>query len=366
MISLAMTSGDPSGIGPEIIFKLFFSFFNPKTTSEKQLAFLIRKKELSLHLIGSVLVFQDLIKQKKMKQWLKKRLGEKVNFFFSPNPKTRESTTLFLTMGDNDSLEFPFSDVDDSSWKIENRGKVNVAAGKIAKACLDKSVCLVKQGLCHGIVTAPISKESMTMVEEKFIGHTEYYAGAFSSFVSMAFLSPFFNLVLMTTHVALEDLPKQMTPKAIKRAIETGLKLRKFKGDVNKLLVLGFNPHAGENGRFGYQDELIKQIIHQIDKKGQTIEGPRPADSAFINVAKGDHQTVVACYHDQGLIPLKMLAKRQSTNVTLGLPCVRVSVDHGTAFDIANDFRAEYDSLAYAVKNAHDLVKGGAVELFFN
>ncbi len=351
MISLVLTSGDPSGIGPEIILKLLYSFLNPNTVLEKRLASLIRKKKLGLHLIGSVFVFQDLIQRKKMQNQLQKMFGRKglISFFSS------KDLTLSMSIDDNSSLTFPFSEVDNEGWTGKSKAKLNFAAGKISKACLDKSVFLVKRGLCQGIVNAPVNKEAISIIGEKFIGQTEYYAKIFGCPASMAFLSPCFDLVLMTTHVAIEDLPKQMTPEVIKQAIESALKLKKFRGDTNKLLVLGFNPHASENGQFGHQDKLIAEIIHELDREGRIVDGPLAADSAFTRVIKGDYRTVVACYHDQGLIPLKMLAKGSSVNVTLGLPYVRTSVDHGTAFDIANDFKADYNSLGYAIESAYDL-----------
>ena len=241
-----------------------------------------------------------------------------------------------------------------------SRGEVHKLSGLNAKMVLQQSVNLLKLKWISGVVTNPVNKESIALGDPNFIGHTEFYQNAFSvSEVSMCFFSPIFDLVLMSTHYAIKDLPKLVNEANIRRAIEHALELRAVRKIKEPILFIGFNPHAGENGKFGKEDLLIKKLIHEYRDKGAPIEGPYPADSGFVKVAKQENRCVISCYHDQGLVPLKMLSKGKSVNVTWGLPFVRTSIDHGTAFDIANDFKADSGSLGEAVRQAYALSTSG-------
>lgn len=355
MIYLSLTSGDPSGIGPEIILRFLVSVLNPQSDVENQVATYIQNKKLKLYLIGTAKVFEALIQDKVFNRRLEQTLCDTISLSLIDcvNQKPPSNAgQLLLSSSNYGQWRVPFIQVG-GEWREENRGKVNSNSGFLALNYLIKSIDLVKADFCHGIVTAPVNKKAISMVQEGFIGHTEYFAQAFGVKPSMCFLSPNFNLVLMSTHVAIKDVPQYINIPTIKQSIQAGFELQKMVGDRKKLLVLGLNPHAGELGLMGNEDEVIKKVIEEIDPQKKSIIGPISADSAFIDVVAGRYRTVIACYHDQGLIPLKMLAKGLSVNMTLNLPCARTSVDHGTAFDIANDFIADHQSLVYAIERAY-------------
>jgi 4-hydroxythreonine-4-phosphate dehydrogenase len=330
---ILLTSGDPAGIGPEVILKTFLALAQrPESKTEKKISLL--KNHIEWTVIGSKIVYQSLIKKLKMACSFDKT-----------------GTVLLF----NSQLRLPFIDVPlDGKIAI---GHISKIAGKNAFAVLEESIRLIKTGRYHAIVTAPVSKEAIALSEPHFIGHTEYYAEAFhAKKVSMSFMSPVFDLVLMTTHLGIKKLSAQMKPPVIKLAIENALHLQAISKDKKPLVVMGFNPHASEGGHFGHEDGVIEKVIRSF-KLGKKIVGPLAADSAFQQVYQGKYSTVVACYHDQGLIPLKMLSKGRSVNVTLGLPIVRTSVDHGTAFDIAGKGKATHGSMMEAMLCAARLLK---------
>ncbi len=322
---ILLTSGDPAGIGPEVMLKTFGALAEPKSGSEKLLSSLSRNTEWTV--IGALATFQSLIKKHKV-------------------PCTFNLKTNTFTF--NSTIHFSFIDV--PLLQPIKTGEISRAAGENALAIIDKSISLTMHVGYSAIVTAPVNKEAIALSEPSFIGHTEYYADKFKvKKVSMSFMSPIFDLVLMTTHLGIRELSSQMTTPVIKLALENALLLQKYSGDKKPLVVMGFNPHASEGGHFGHEDAVIEKVINTFRKQGLKIDGPLAADSAFGQVYQGKYRTVVACYHDQGLIPLKMLSKGSSVNVTLGLPVVRTSVDHGTAMDIAGTFKATHGSMVEAM-----------------
>lgn len=206
------------------------------------------------------------------------------------------------------------------------------------------------------IVTAPISKEAWALAgRSKYPGHTELLATRFQSKrVAMMFDSPTLRVVLATIHVPLMDLQGLLTIGRVFDPIDLGNDaLRRLGVERPRIAVCGLNPHAGEGGLFGDEEQrLIEPAIRLAQEAGIDARGPFPADTVFNRAVRGEFDLVVAMYHDQGLIPVKLLAWDSAVNVTLGLPVVRTSPDHGTAFDIARQNKADAGSLSRAVELA--------------
>jgi 4-phospho-D-threonate 3-dehydrogenase / 4-phospho-D-erythronate 3-dehydrogenase len=205
------------------------------------------------------------------------------------------------------------------------------------------------------IVTAPISKESWTLAGFRWPGHTELFAARTrAKRQAMAFVSPRLNVVLATTHVPLMDIRNLLTIGRVHEPITLGHDLCRQLGIAKpRIAVCGLNPHAGENGLFGDEEiRIIKPAIDMARATGIDVHGPFPGDTIFIEAASGGWDLVVAMYHDQGLIPVKLLGWDKAVNVTLGLPIVRTSPDHGTAFGIAGRNRASEGSMKCAIELA--------------
>ena len=214
-------------------------------------------------------------------------------------------------------------------------------------------------GEIDAIVTAPISKESIHLAGSAYPGHTEMLRDLTGSENAvMMFDGGAFRVVLVTIHCALSEVPRMITRESVFSVIHianTSMK-RQFGLASPRIAVCGLNPHAGEAGAFG--SEEIDSIIPAVEKAknlGISVDGPLPADTLFYQANKGRWDVVVAMYHDQGLIPFKMLAFDKGVNVTLGLPIIRTSPDHGTAFDIAWQNKADPESMAEAIKLAAKL-----------
>ncbi len=216
-------------------------------------------------------------------------------------------------------------------------------------------------GRCHAdggidaIVTAPICKESWLMAGCRFPGHTEMLQHRTrSKRVAMMFNAPQLNVILATIHLPLMDVRNVLTIGAVYDPIDLGHEAMVRLGYKQpRIAVCGLNPHASENGQFGDEEaRLIAPAIEAARQHGINATGPYPADTLFHRAIKGDFDLVVAMYHDQGLIPIKMLAFDEAVNVTLGLPIIRTSVDHGTAFDIAGKNKANPGSLKAAIRLA--------------
>jgi 4-hydroxythreonine-4-phosphate dehydrogenase len=208
------------------------------------------------------------------------------------------------------------------------------------------------------IVTAPISKESWAMAGYSWPGHTELLAHRTKAKRSvMMFVSPRLRVALATTHVSIMELRDVLTIGRIFDPIDLGAQACRDLGiDRPRIAVTGLNPHAGENGRFGDEEtRLIEPAIQMARSAGIDVAGPFPADTVFLRAAAGRYDLVVAMYHDQGLIPVKLLSRGQAVNWTIGLPIIRTSPDHGTAFDIAGRNQADPGSLIAAIRLASHL-----------
>lgn len=298
---IAITMGDPLGIGPEVIIKALQAL--PPT------------KKNHFILIGSKSVFA------KIPGWQKVLSRHKMT--------------------------------------VVGVGK-NGAAAELAIQSLETAVHLIKKNQVHALVTAPMSKERIHAAGFKFMGHTEFLCHAFKvkKFAMMLFHSRL-RVVLSTIHVPLKDVSKNITEKNIldKLDLTATVLQKKFKIKKPRIAVCGLNPHAGENGRMG--NEEIKVIAPAIKKfalsaRGKTcvVSGPHPGDTVFHKALLGHFDAVLCQYHDQGLIPLKTTDFDNGVNMTLGLPFVRTSPDHGTAFDIAGKNQANAKSMLAAIRAA--------------
>jgi 4-hydroxythreonine-4-phosphate dehydrogenase len=210
------------------------------------------------------------------------------------------------------------------------------------------------------IATAPINKEAFRLAGLPWSGHTDLLAHLTGSpHVAMMFYSDRLVVVLATVHVPLAEVPAALTRERVQTTIAlTAEALARFTKVPPRLAVAGLNPHAGEHGLFGSEEErVIEPAVAECRARGIDVSGPYPADTVFMRATRGEFDAVVACYHDQGLIPVKLLAFGQAVNVTIGLPIVRTSVDHGTAFDIAGRGIADPESMIAAVLLAARLAR---------
>jgi len=226
-------------------------------------------------------------------------------------------------------------------------------SGKAQVLYIEKAIEDAKEGKIKAIVTLPINKESAKLGGFPFPGHTEFLAHSFGvKEYAMMLANEKLKVVLQTTHVALKDVPNLITEGKILS------KLRLIDKSLRnpRIAVAGLNPHAGENGLFGDEElKIIKPAVEKARKEGINVTGPLPADTVFVRALKGEFDVVLCMYHDQGLIPIKLLGFGNSVNVTLGLPIIRTSVDHGTAYDIAGKGIANPESFKTAVKVAVEL-----------
>jgi 4-hydroxythreonine-4-phosphate dehydrogenase len=242
-------------------------------------------------------------------------------------------------------------------------GRISARAGQAAYDAIVKAVDDARHDRIAAIATAPINKEAFAAAGIPWRGHTELLAhltGA--SRFAMMFHADVLRVVLATVHIPLADVPRLLTQARMRDTIElTASELPRFGFPSPRLAVAGLNPHAGEHGLMGLEDEaVLRPAIEACRARGIAVEGPLPADTVFVRAMRGEFDAVIACYHDQGLIPVKLAAFGRAVNVTLGLPIVRTSVDHGTAFDIAGRGVADASSLVHAVLLAASLAAARA------
>jgi 4-hydroxythreonine-4-phosphate dehydrogenase len=231
-------------------------------------------------------------------------------------------------------------------------GVLSAAAGRAAYDLIVRAVADAQQGTVQAIATAPVNKEAFRLAGLDWSGHTDLLAHLTGSpHVAMMFYSEALRVVLATVHIPLADVPRSLTQAALEATIDlTARELPRFGIARPRIAVAGLNPHAGEHGLFGHEEQTaIEPAIAACRTRGIEVSGPFPGDTVFVRARRGDFDVVVACYHDQGLIPVKLVAFGQAVNVTLGLPIIRTSVDHGTAFDIAGKGVADPESMITAV-----------------
>lgn len=237
-------------------------------------------------------------------------------------------------------------------------GQVSAAAGRAAHAAIVEAVADARSGRIAAIATAPVNKEAFAAAGLPWRGHTELLAQLTGSRrVAMMFHADALRVILATVHIPISEVPRALTREVVEGTIDLSARELPYFGFASpRLAVAGLNPHAGEHGVIGHEDdEVLRPAIEAMQRRGVSVDGPFPADTVFVRAVRGEFDAVVACYHDQGLIPVKLLAFGRAVNVTLGLPIVRTSVDHGTAFDIAGKDVADPSSLIEAVKLAATL-----------
>lgn len=243
-------------------------------------------------------------------------------------------------------------------------GEVSAAAGRAAYDTLVRAVEAAKRGEVDAIATAPINKLAFAQAGLKWKGHTDLLAHLCGiDHVAMLFHSPQLKVVLATVHVPLQEVSALLTPELIDGTITlTHEAMRRFGIAAPKLALAGLNPHAGEGGVIGEEDDrVLAPAVERALHRGIAIAGPIPGDTVFVRASRGEFDCVIACYHDQGLIPVKLLAFGTAVNVTIGLPIIRTSVDHGTAFDIAGKGVADAGSMIAAVRLAAQMVEASAL-----
>lgn len=325
---LGITIGDPSGIGPEIVLK---------AVADEEV------RAICLPVIAGDAV--ELTRQAR-------QLGLASDF-----PITHESDDLAGFDGpiilDTNCLSEPVK------W-----GSLSAASGRAAIAAIEACVRLCLAGKLEAMTTAPINKESLKLAGSPFPGHTEMLTALCGAPESlMCFFAGNLRVFLLTVHCSLTDAIKAITAERVASAIELAdRELRRYGIARPRIAVAGLNPHAGEHGLFGSEEaSQIEPAIKECRARDIDVTGPYPADTLFLRAFRGEFDAVAACYHDQGLVAVKCLAFGQAVNVTLGLPIIRTSVDHGTAFDIAGRGVADHRSLVEAIKVAVGLVRQTSV-----
>lgn len=324
---LGITMGDPAGIGPEVI---------AKTLAVGKVQRLCRAL-----VIGSFPVMQQTVKNLKLKLNVTRVEGHE-----TVTPRPNHLAVL-------DPLENPLGRF--------TRGVAAIETGAASVLFIKKAVELAQLGCIDGIVTGPINKEAINMAGCHFPGHTELLADLTKTQESgMMIIGGPLRIMFVTTHVAIKDLPALLTQAKVERAIRLAhLALKDLFGIKKpRVGVAALNPHAGEHGLFGDEEaRVILPAARTAQAQGIRASDPLPADTLFGKAARGEYDGVVALYHDQGLIPLKLVAFGTCVNLTVGLPILRTSVDHGTAFDIVGKGIADPGSLVEAITLAATLVK---------
>lgn len=235
-------------------------------------------------------------------------------------------------------------------------GVIDAAYGRIALDSIDAALHAIESGDCSALVTAPIHKQAIALAGSPFPGHTELLAHRaglkrYAHDYAMYFDSPKLKSALLSVHLPLRDAVSAIDADDITALARlTSREYARLYGQPPRIAVAGVNPHAGEGGKFGDEERIIGRGVARARGDGLSISGPHPADTIFLAASRGQYDVVLAMYHDQALIPIKTMAFDESVNVTIGLPYLRVSVDHGTAFDIAGRGIADAAPMRYAIR----------------
>ncbi len=329
-VRLALTMGDPAGIGPEIIAK-----------AAHQLLPDLQQGRLSLRVLGSAQAYARALE--------------------------------YLGLSSEAALSnlVQIEDVGPVSQPVVV-GHVGEAGGHWSYRAVERAVRLCQAREADAIVTAPLCKEALHLAGYPFEGHTEMLAhlsGERDGVMMLAHGN--MRVTHVSTHCALSDVPRRLTPVRLRRVLDVTLEALHALGMAQpRIAVCGLNPHAGEGGILGQEDgQVIAPIVNEYQASGHAVTGPWPGDTIFIKLRAGQFDAVVAMYHDQGHIPVKLLGFSidpvtgawqavSGVNITLGLPILRTSVDHGTAFDIAGTGKASAESMVDAIEYAARLVAG--------
>jgi 4-hydroxythreonine-4-phosphate dehydrogenase len=240
-------------------------------------------------------------------------------------------------------------------------GREQAACGRAAAEFIEAAVQLCQSGELDAITTAPVSKSALSLGGYPFPGHTEFLAELTGTEdFAMTFIAPGLRVALLTTHLPLADAIREVKKEKLENLIRlVHREFVRFGFDHPRIAVAALNPHGGEGGLFGFEEAVEMAPAIEACRLQDNIEvsGPYSGDTIFLRAARGEFDVVISCYHDQGLIPVKCLSFGEAVNVTIGLPFVRTSVDHGTAFDIAGQGVADPSSMIVAIKLAADLAR---------
>lgn len=323
---LGITMGDAAGVGPEVIVKA-----------------LMDKK---IYQQACPIVFGD----KKIMQRAVKIIGAdlRCRSIKSINEGGTEYGIIDIVDLDNLPEDLPFA-------------KVDGRAGKAAYEYIEKAVDYAMQRKVHAIVTAPLNKEALNLGGVHYPGHTEILGALMGQKdFSMMLTSPKLRVIHVSTHVAINRVPALVKKERISKVIDLAYDALRLMGIKEpRIAVAGLNPHCGEGGLFGTEDQTeIVPAVEQARRKGYNVTGPLPPDSVFHRAANlNEFDIVVVMYHDQGHIPIKVLGFDSGVNVTVGLPCIRTSVDHGTAFPVAGKGIANSKSMTAALELGAQMAK---------
>ncbi len=336
-VPLALTMGDPAGVGPEIIVK-----------AAAELRPRLESGALRMVVIGSNAALE--------------------------NARSRFTPGIAIPAVTEDDADWPALCAMQAGPEGEpiRAGQLSADGGRFAFQAVERGVRLAMGGRIGGIVTAPLNKEALNKAGYHYPGHTEMLAeltGVKGSCMMLAHGN--MRVSHVTTHIALEDVPKRATAERLRRVIDlTHDALTRLRLGRTRIAVAALNPHAGEGGLFGRHDiDVAEPVIAQAVADGLDVVGPVPGDTVFVKLRAGQYDAVIANYHDQGHIPVKLLGFEidpasgrwdalSGVNITLGLPIIRTSVDHGTAFDIAGKGIANARSLVEAIEYAERLAAG--------
>ena len=322
---VAVTMGDPSGVGPEILAKTFAE----EGFHEDNRAFVVGDPEILRRAVGLL------------------ELPLRVSEISRPEEARSEQGTMQVLRVGELPEDLPF-------------GKLDARAGAAAFEYVRKATELALEGEAGAIATAPLNKEAMHLGGYKYPGHTEILAELTGTKdYAMMLVTEKLRVIHVSTHVSLKEAIERVRPDRELAVIRLARDaLSKMNVERPRIAVAGLNPHAGENGLFGDEDaERIAPAVAEARAEGIDVTGPHPPDTVFARARRGEFDMVVVQYHDQGHIPIKLMGFEGGVNVTVGLPFFRTSVDHGTAFDIAGTGQADHSSMRAAIELARKLAR---------
>lgn len=327
---LAITLGDPAGIGPEVIVK---ALTRP-----------------DIQQLCRALVVGDRRILARAATWVDQ---PHLAFEVAPRPDQGAYAPGMISV----------LDLHNADPAVISPGQISADAGRAAVESVQRACDLALAGEVEAVVTAPLNKEAMHLAGFKYPGHTELLAERTQAKrVSMLLVGPSLRVVHVSTHVSLAEAIRRVTPQRVREVIDLAQHACQALGIRRpRIAVAGLNPHAGEAGLFG--DEEIRAVMPAVAaarQDGLDVSDPLPPDTVFLRAVKGEFDIVVAMYHDQGHIPMKLLAFDSGVNVSIGLPIIRTSVDHGTAFDIAGTGKANESSMVAAISVAVQMAQAHA------
>ena len=324
---VAVTMGDPAGVGPEIIAK---TFADPHFREENRAL-----------VVGDAKILERAIRLLELEL--------RVNVISEPEEAGLDEGTVEVVQVGELPEDLPF-------------GELDARAGAAAFEYLERAIELASNGRVAAIATAPLNKEAMHLGGYKYPGHTEILAELTGTEdYAMMLVTPELKVIHVSTHVALREAIERATTERELAVIHLAHEsLRKLGVEHPKIAVAGLNPHAGEHGLFGNEDaDRIEPAVQRAKEEGIDASGPHAPDTVMMRARRGEFDIVVVQYHDQGHIPIKLMGFDTGVNVTVGLPFFRTSVDHGTAFDIAGTGEADHRSMRAALDLARELAEAG-------